>query len=54
MGNIFSIWDRIFGTYIRVPESELVFGLDTHFDKKDADDIGRMFTIPFSKKFPQN
>jgi sterol desaturase/sphingolipid hydroxylase (fatty acid hydroxylase superfamily) len=53
-GNIFSIWDRLFGTYIRVPESELVFGLDTHFDKKDADDIGRMLKIPFSKKNPQN
>lgn len=49
-GNIFSIWDRIFGTYIRVPESELVFGLDTHFDKKDAQEIGRMLKIPFEGK----
>lgn len=53
-GNIFSFWDRIFGTYIRVPESELIFGLDTHYQEKDSENIGRMLKIPFSKKFPQN
>jgi len=53
-GNIFSIWDRIFGTYIHVKESELVFGLDTHFNKKDAENIGRMLKIPFSKKNPRD
>jgi len=28
-GDVFSIWDRIFGTYIDLPEDELVFGLDS-------------------------
>lgn len=29
-GDVFSVWDRIFGTYIDLPRSETVFGLDTH------------------------
>jgi sterol desaturase/sphingolipid hydroxylase (fatty acid hydroxylase superfamily) len=51
-GNIFSFWDRIFGTYIRVLESELVFGLDTHFQEKDSENIGRMLKIPFVRRNP--
>jgi sterol desaturase/sphingolipid hydroxylase (fatty acid hydroxylase superfamily) len=31
-GDIFSIWDRIFGTLIVVPRQEIVFGIDTHID----------------------
>jgi sterol desaturase/sphingolipid hydroxylase (fatty acid hydroxylase superfamily) len=31
-GDIFSVWDRLFGTYIDLPKSETVFGLDTHMD----------------------
>ncbi len=46
-GNIFSFWDRIFGTYINVPENQLTFGLDTHFQEKDAENIGRMLKMPF-------
>jgi sterol desaturase/sphingolipid hydroxylase (fatty acid hydroxylase superfamily) len=29
-GDIFSVWDRLFGTYLDLPRSETVFGLDTH------------------------
>ena len=28
-GDVFSIWDRLFGTYVDLPEDELVFGLDS-------------------------
>lgn len=29
-GDVFSIWDRLFGTLVELPMEELVFGLDTH------------------------
>ena len=28
-GDVFSVWDRLFGTYVDLPEGELVFGLDS-------------------------
>jgi sterol desaturase/sphingolipid hydroxylase (fatty acid hydroxylase superfamily) len=31
-GDIFSIWDRVFGTFIVLPRQEIVFGIDTHID----------------------
>jgi sterol desaturase/sphingolipid hydroxylase (fatty acid hydroxylase superfamily) len=29
-GDVFSIWDRIFGTYVEFAHEHIVFGLDTH------------------------
>lgn len=29
-GDVFSIWDRMFGTFVELPADEIVFGLDTH------------------------
>ncbi|MDB6020230.1 MAG: Fatty acid hydroxylase [Pedosphaera sp.] len=29
-GDVFSFWDRLFGTYLELPKSDTVFGLDTH------------------------
>ncbi len=49
-GNIFSIWDRIFGTYASVDKIEtLVYGIDTHMDPKENDRLGNLFAIPFQK-----
>ncbi len=47
-GNIFSFWDRIFGTYEKVDQSKLVFGVDTYMDTKETTDIGEMLKIPFA------
>ncbi|MBC7883949.1 MAG: sterol desaturase family protein [Saprospiraceae bacterium] len=48
-GNIFSIWDRIFGTYAMVDNSKLVYGVDTHMDSNEVHDIGTILKIPFKK-----
>ena len=48
-GNIFSIWDRLFGTYAEYPQESLVFGIDTHMDVKEQRDIGTMLKIPFGE-----
>ena len=31
-GDVFSIWDRMFGTLVQLERNEIVFGLDTHME----------------------
>ncbi len=49
-GNIFSCWDRIFGTYRAVDNSRLIYGIDTHMEEADHQSIGRMLRIPLDGK----
>ncbi|TXF86690.1 sterol desaturase family protein [Neolewinella aurantiaca] len=49
-GNIFSFWDRIFGTYSEVDNTKLIYGVDTHMDLADHSDIGHMLKVPFVKR----
>lgn len=49
-GNIFSVWDRLFGTYAVADNRSLVYGVDTHMDAEDHGHLGRMLAIPFQKK----
>ena len=46
-GNIFSLWDRIFGTYVNYDNSKLEYGLDTYMEKEDHTNIVKMLKIPF-------
>jgi len=46
-GNIFSIWDRIFSTYVSVDNTKLHYGVDTYFEKEDHSGIWQMLKIPF-------
>lgn len=46
-GNIFSLWDRIFGTYVCYDNSKLEYGLDTYMEKEDHTNIVKMLKIPF-------
>jgi len=48
-GNIFSMWDRMFGTFIKVDNAKLKYGLDTHMDIKYTDNVWDMLKIPFQK-----
>ena len=36
-GDVLSIWDRLFGTYLALSAEETVFGLDTHMDRRISD-----------------
>ena len=52
-GNIFSIWDRIFRTFAEVEDTkELTYGIDTHMDEKEHDQLGNLLKIPFQKYRP--
>jgi sterol desaturase/sphingolipid hydroxylase (fatty acid hydroxylase superfamily) len=46
-GNIFSIWDRLFGTYRYKNRNELIYGIDTHSDPKENNALGNLLKIPF-------
>ena len=52
-GNIFSVWDRALGTFAQVEDTkELVYGIDTHMDPKEHDDVVNLLKIPFQKYRP--
>lgn len=48
-GNIFSIWDRIFGTFSYLDREKIVYGIDTHLDEKEHNNVGNLLKIPFQK-----
>ncbi len=49
-GNIFSIWDRLFGTFANVPHpSKLVYGVDTHMEEHEHNDVRNLLAIPFQR-----
>jgi sterol desaturase/sphingolipid hydroxylase (fatty acid hydroxylase superfamily) len=47
-GNMFSIWDRLFGTFLYTDTSKIVYGLDIVDQHKDEDVLYQL-KIPFNK-----
>ena len=47
-GNIFSVWDRIFGTFIYENPKAIKFGLDT-LDDHFVEDLSYQLGLPFNK-----
>ena len=48
-GNIFSIWDRLFGTYSYLDRDALVYGVDTFPDEKENSNLQSLLKQPFQK-----
>ena len=48
-GNIFSIWDRIFGTYLDLDREKLIYGVDVFPDEKKNSRIKSLLIQPFQK-----
>ena len=46
-GNIFSIWDRLFGTYKAFNREKLVYGVDVFFDENANGKIETLLKQPF-------
>ena len=46
-GNIFSIWDRLFGTYLPFDREKLVYGVDVFFDEAANGKISTLLKQPF-------
>jgi sterol desaturase/sphingolipid hydroxylase (fatty acid hydroxylase superfamily) len=51
-GNIFSFWDRLFGTFQRLDQQKIVYGIDTHPEAKENSHISNLLQIPFQKYRP--
>jgi len=43
-GNIFSIWDRLFGTFAKLNAGAIVYGLDVYH--KHDENIGDLLKVP--------
>jgi len=48
-GNIFSIWDRLLGTYMHLDREKIVYGVDTFPDEKINSNLGELLKQPFQK-----
>ena len=46
-GNIFSVWDRLFGTYMSLDVDKIIYGVDTHMKPEENDAMGNLLKIPF-------
>lgn len=54
-GNIFSIWDRLFGTFRRFDRELIVYGVDTHMKPEEHNKLSNLLAIPFQKyRAPQS
>ena len=52
-GNIFSIWDRVFGTFAQVDDTKsLIYGINTHMKEEENDRMGSLLKIPFQPYRP--
>lgn len=48
-GNIFSVWDRLFGTFMYLPKEEIVYGIDTCMEPENNNQLKNLLKIPFQK-----
>ena len=48
-GNIFSIWDRLLGTFSSMEREKIVYGIDTHMNPKENNVLLSLLRIPFEK-----
>ena len=46
-GNIFSIWDRIFGTYLELDRDKIIYGVDTFPDETKNSSLKELLKQPF-------
>lgn len=58
-GNIFSIWDRIFGTFMKMNNEDIIYGVDVFPDEVGNGKIATLLKQPFQKydkptRVPQN
>lgn len=49
-GNIFSVWDRLFGTFKVLRKEAIVYGVDTHMKPEEHNNLRNLLGIPFQKK----
>ncbi|WP_304144066.1 sterol desaturase family protein [Mesoflavibacter zeaxanthinifaciens] len=48
-GNIFSVWDRLFGTYMYMNREDIVYGVDTFPNEEENGSLIHLLKQPFHK-----
>ena len=48
-GNIFSLWDRLFGTFMKLDTNKIVYGVDTFPNEKENSNLVELLKQPFHK-----
>ncbi len=48
-GDVLSLWDRIFGTFKRLPADKLIFGVDTYMKEDESGSFVSLVKLPFGK-----
>ena len=48
-GNIFSVWDRLFGTFKTLDREKIIYGVDTHMKPEENNKLTNLLAIPFQK-----
>ncbi|MCB4808871.1 sterol desaturase family protein [Tamlana sp. 62-3] len=48
-GNIFSVWDRLFGTFMKLDRDKIVYGVDVFPDEVANSNIKTLLAQPFKK-----
>lgn len=48
-GNLFSVWDRLFGTFRTLDRAQLTYGIDTHLADAEHTTVGALLTMPLRK-----
>lgn len=48
-GNVFSVWDRLFGTWMDLDRAQLVYGIDTHLAAAEHETVGALLTMPWRR-----
>ena len=50
-GNVLSLWDRVFGTFVYGDTADVVYGLDIT-DPEQSDNIKYQMGLPFNRSVP--
>ncbi len=48
-GDVFSIWDRIFNTFSKMNHNDIIYGVDSYFDKEENNNFKKLIRKPFNK-----
>ena len=51
-GAVFSIWDRLLGTFMKLDPKEIRYGLDRYYPNEKDEDFGTLLKKPFQKLDP--
>ncbi len=48
-GAIFSIWDRLLGTFMKLDKKDIIYGLDRYYPNEKDENMKDLMLYPFKK-----